>query len=266
MALPAHTATEAAIAQQLGYFPARESQALTPAALAALGVPQTATVVLTPQQLATVGQVVLIAAPDVNSLIVPFDYLARDNGVNVGNSNGAAIGKVIWDGAETSVDFPFSGSDTALTTLAYAKGDDPTWRRLLPLDSYDGSSSAYYANKVGKDLVMKITQAAAMLGPIVTSSVVTPGTGWLANDTFDWASPGGGDTATGVVDTIDGGGGIATFHLLTFGTKFEPENGNPVATGGSTGIDAVLNCDTVDLTNNPIRVTIKIPYRVDNVA
>lgn len=62
--------------------------------------------------------------------------------------------------------------------------------------------------------------------------------GYAANDTLTLGSSGG---ATVHVDTVDGGGGILTFHVLSAGTGVTSLAANPLTVTGGAGTGATFN-------------------------
>ncbi len=98
----------------------------------------------------------------------------------------------------------------------------------------------------GSRILTFASPAAASGGVVATSVVNAPGSGYAPGDTGAFAA-GNGD-ALYVIDTVDGGGGVLTFHRSADGTLYPTASG--VATSVSTGTgDGAF---TVDITASPI--------------
>jgi hypothetical protein len=98
---------------------------------------------------------------------------------------------------------------------------------------------------VGDDLDFSINGSLIQVGPIATSSLGSSGgSGYAPGDT-GFLDQGNGD-ATYVVDTVDGGGAVLTFHLDNAGTGYfvTPDDTTEVSTGGGDG-GFLVNIDSV---------------------
>jgi len=62
-------------------------------------------------------------------------------------------------------------------------------------------------------------------GPITSSSIATKGSGYAAGDTGALSQSGSDNDALYVVDSVDGGGGILTYHLVSGGSLYRQTNG-----------------------------------------
>jgi len=74
-------------------------------------------------------------------------------------------------------------------------------------------------------------------GLIATTTLGSGGTGYATTNTFNL--DGAGDTnAQGVVDTVDGGGAVLTYHLTAIGTCYPVQNGitTTATSGGGSGL------------------------------
>jgi len=95
------------------------------------------------------------------------------------------------------------------------------------------------------------------VGSILTSSINGGGADFAVNDTF--TVDGGDGLAAGVVDSVDGGGAILTYHLTATGSGYSVGATTLTATSGigtGAGLDiltilAALLTSNVTVTNNP---------------
>lgn len=144
-----------------------------------------------------------------------------------------------------------SSYDPVRGVAAYANGT------YGPLTQTVGSGlwnpTVFGANVVGGDtLTVKfctppVATDPAAVGPIATTSLAAGGAGYAPGDTFEinwWGSiP---PDAIGVVDTVDGGGAVVTYHLTNNGLDQDPfaDVSTIVLTGGGDG-NLAINVLTV---------------------
>ena len=74
-------------------------------------------------------------------------------------------------------------------------------------------------------------------GPITSSTINAPGSGWAINDTFTVGDPG---TATGIVDTVDLSGAILTYHLTSPAGSYTTSTSDLTPSSG-IGTDATVD-------------------------
>lgn len=84
------------------------------------------------------------------------------------------------------------------------------------------------------------------VGAILTSTIAAIGSGYATGDTGTIEA--GNFDATYVIDTVDGGGGVVTFHLDNPGTGYIVDTGVPTLAGGSQpggGSSFIINVTSV---------------------
>lgn len=119
-------------------------------------------------------------------------------------------------------------------TFSPPPGDDCT----LLLGPYVGGN-VLSGNFGGQRLVLSSTSNLGNYGPISSSSLNSGGSGWAINDTF--TVDGITSSATGVVDTVDGGGAILTYHLDALGNSYKTAIGVGISATIGVGVDATLD-------------------------
>jgi hypothetical protein len=105
------------------------------------------------------------------------------------------------------------------------------------VDTVDGGGAVltYHLSSVGGAYVVSsnVATASSILGPILTTSLGAGGSGYAIGDTGSIAF----GAAIYVVDTVDGGGAVLTYHLTNPGTNYQVESGasTSVLTGAGDG-------------------------------
>lgn len=80
---------------------------------------------------------------------------------------------------------------------------------------------------------------------VLTSSLGAAGTGYAANDTFTISA---GDTnATGVVDTVGGGGAVTAYHLTSVGSNYAVATSPTSQSGAQPGVGTGLTINVLTL-------------------
>lgn len=95
-------------------------------------------------------------------------------------------------------------------------------------------------------------------GAIATSSIGAAGTGYVALETVTRGN------ATIRIDTVGGGGEVLTYTVTVAGTNNIV--GAAQATTGGSGADFTIDIDTVDVSVNPMTLTVKTLYSVMDVV
>ncbi len=98
----------------------------------------------------------------------------------------------------------------------------------------------------------------AYTGSILTHSLSIGGAGYAPGNTFTVdAAVAGGVLATGVVDTVDGGGAIVTYHLTGLGTFYPRGNAPNLTATSGIGAGGAINILTITpLSDGTARVTV----------
>lgn len=124
---------------------------------------------------------------------------------------------------------------------------------------YDSAAVAL-ADWLNKGLVLFADANLDIGGSIATSSLAVGGSGWAAGNTFNVVSTDtAGVSATGIVDTVSAGA-IVTYHLLTNGDAEYSVNAHSLVATSGVGIGASITVDTLDYTDNPITVDVRVRY------
>jgi hypothetical protein len=97
-------------------------------------------------------------------------------------------------------------------------------------------------------------------GSILASSISDPGTGYVPADTINLLEGGtaaGGTPAVVVVDTVDGGGAVLTYHLSNTGTWYREATVYQADGTSGVGTDFVLQVDSITpLTDATAKLTV----------
>jgi len=97
-------------------------------------------------------------------------------------------------------------------------------------------------------------------GAIVSSSLAAGGSGWVPGDAFILGNNTDGNPNYGIVDTVSGGA-IATYHFTTNLPTYLVSAALPVvAVDPSVGIGATIDVTEIDITANPVTVSVTTFY------
>lgn len=223
------------------------------AALAELGGPLVRTVTLTAGDLAVLDTVPfeLVPAPGVGRALC-FIHLASSFLRNGGL--GAVGGSSIYFAGDAA---------TQLGALGPAISDSVDYRQgnIAP-----SSYNSLDFNAANTAIVLQSPGAPIVVTGAIGDAAFSfyPGTGYAPGDTFT-VDDSIGVTAEGVVDTVDGGGGILTFHLTNRGTGYTVTELAITATSG-VGVDAAIDINTLDYSVNPMTLQMQTVYTVMDVS
>jgi hypothetical protein len=187
---------------------------------------------LTTAQIATLhsAPVTLVAAPGAGLVLVPvagsLQSLAGTEPFGVPTF--VRVGYPATDHLEISTSDPFVWSVVASEYQAIQSNSAATPKAQAaaenaPLELFAGGSDP------------------GLTGSILTTAVNAPGTGYAPGDTGTVVNPLAGTTALYAIDTVDGGGGVLTFHLTNNGTQYSVATGvgTTVTAGGGDGAFAI---------------------------
>jgi hypothetical protein len=173
----------------------------------------------------------LVPAPPLGQMIVPQSYFAQGN-ISVAF-------------ADALVKVGFSGSPPlqVLTSAGIALDYLTEQVAINPLATFSGDRSAVENNSL---VAYATTPTVITSGPIATSSKAVGGADYVMGDTGTIDA--GNGLAAYVVDTVDGGGAVLTYHLTNNGDEYEEDTGVATIAGGAQagiGTGFTIDIDSV---------------------
>jgi hypothetical protein len=226
------------------YASQKATKTYVDAAVAGAGAIKTVTVDISSSDLINAGTtpIVLVAAPGANKMliVVSASLLYKYNSVAY-NSNAGV--RLEYDNLG-----PFGSTLVLPNDFFETVGGNNIGVFTLPFGEVSVAS-------LGSTNLPLTLVANVACGPILSASLDVGGSGYAPGDTGTITS--GGADATYVVDTVDGGGAVLTFHLSGNGSHYEVSTGNAtsVDTGGGDG-GFTIDIGSVTLGNGTARATI----------
>lgn len=230
--------------------------ASTPAAmLATLGVPQTKIITFDATALATlkIATSLTILAPSSGSIALsPTTGSFYSSNVDGSNLAGGSSWKIRWSARLGDAIF---APDTNL--FGIIDEIEPIIKPLLRADS-----SQLLSDIAGASIVIVTNSDDPVItGAIAASNIVNGGSGWVPGNTFTYPTvASNGTDAVGVVDTAPGGA-METYHFTNAGTGIIPAGEDAITATSGVGIDATIEVTAIDVSVNPVTLTVILDYR-----